>query len=210
MTAERERASERARGPVFEEGKPLALGDTDENPLGIGFRALLLEDFRTHGGDPLSPGFWALAVHRFGNRRMGVRSRALRAPLTVAYRVAYRAVIALFGIDLPYNAKIGRRFRIAHHGCFHLGARAVGDDVYIRHSATIGLARRTEIAFAPTIGDRVEVGPGACIVGDIHIGDDCFVGPNTVLADDLAPGATALGVPARVVDLKQYVERPGG
>jgi len=191
----------------FEAGKPLSVGDTDANPHDVPFSALVLEDFRTHGSDLRSPGFWALTVHRLGNLRMRVRTRALRAPLSVLYKVAYHTVIAASGIALPYNAKIGRRFRIGHHGGLHLGARAVGDDVYVRHAATIGLAHRSDQSHAPTIGSRVEIGPGACIVGGIHVGDDCFVGPNTVLADDLPPGTAALGVPARVVDLDKHVQR---
>lgn len=194
----------------FDDGKPLARGVTNENPRDLGFVALLREDFRTHGGSLRSAGFWALAVHRLGNARMDFHSKALRAPLTLLYRTAYHAVIAAWGIDLPYNAKIGRRFHIGHHGCLHLGARRVGDDVHIRHSATIGLARRTDQSEAPTIGDRVEIGPGACIVGGIHVGDDCYVGPNTVLADSLPAGKAVLGVPARAVTLEQQVERKEG
>jgi serine O-acetyltransferase len=194
----------------FDDGEPLARGDSNENPRGVSFVALLREDLRTHDGDLRSPGFWALAVHRFGNLRMSVRSKVLRAPLTALHTTAYHAVIAAFGIDLPYNAKIGRRFRIGHHGGLHLGAQVVGDDVHVCHTATIGLARRTERDKAPTIGNRVEIGPGACIVGGIHVGDDCFVGPNTVVADDLPPGTTVLGVPARVVDLAKHRERRPG
>jgi serine O-acetyltransferase len=189
------------RGLSFEEGKPLARGETNENPRGLGFLQLLAEDFRTHGSDPRAAGFWALAIHRFGNLRMDVRPLMLRAPLSVLYRGAHRASIALWGIDLPYNSKIGRRFRIAHHGCFHLGARAVGDDVLVRHHATVGLPSREDLSLAPVIGNRVEIGPGACIVGRIRVGDGAFVGPNTVVADDVPPGATVLGVPAREVSL---------
>ena len=116
-------------------------------------------------------------------------------------------MIALWGIDLPYNAKIGRRLHIAHHGGVMLGARWSATTCCIRHSVTIGLARRTERSAAPAIGNRVEIGPGACIVGAIHVGDDCYVGANTVLADSLPAGTTALGVPARIVKLDQVVER---
>jgi serine O-acetyltransferase len=191
----------KAQSLRYEDGKPLPKGDANENPKDIRFRELLREDFRTHGSDPRSAGFWALAVHRLGNARMDVRPKLLRAPLTALYRTAYHAVIALWGIDLPYNSKIGRRFHIQHHGGLHLGAQVVGDDVRVRHSATIGLARRTERSAAPVIGNRVEIGPGACIVGNIHVGDDCYVGANTVLADDLPPGRSVLGVPARTVAL---------
>lgn len=189
-------------------GLPLQSGDTNENPPGIGFLALVKEDFNTYNRDLRSPGFWAIAVHRFGNVRMEVRSRWRRAPLTIIYRIAYRVVLGAFGIELPYNARIGRRFHIGHHGGVHMGARSVGDDVSIHHTATIGLARRSERGTAPTIGSRVEIGPGACIIGDIEIGDDCYIGANSLLGFSILAGTSVLGVPARVADLQEY-ESPG-
>jgi len=186
---------------VAEEGKPLAMGMTNENPRAIGFLRLLHEDFRTHGCSLRAGGFWALAVHRFGNLRMGIASKPLRAPLSLMYRSAHHAVKAFWGIDLPYNVKVGRRLRIDHHGCVIVGAKVIGDDVWIRHSATIGLSRRTERTAAPTIGNRVEIGPGAAVVGAIHVGDDSYVGANSVLADSVPAGSVALGVPARPVKL---------
>ena len=177
---------------------PMPNGGDNGNPAGVGLLALLAEDFRTHGSDPLAAGFWALAVHRIGNARMSVRPKTLRFPLTVAYRTAYRGVIALWGIDLPYNMKIGRRFRLGHHGCIHIGAREIGDDVTIQHSVTIGLIRHKTLRF-PTIGNRVEIGPGASIVGSVHIGDDSFVGANTVVGRSLPPGSQVMGIPLRFV-----------
>ena len=189
----------------FEAGKPLARGDNNENPEGIRLRDLIAEDFRTHDRDLRAGGFWAVLVHRLGNARMRIKDRRVRAPVTFAYRVAYHGVTALFGIEIPYNAKIGRRLKIGHHGCFFMGARVVGDDVHFHHSATVGLARRSDRSSAPIIGDRVEIGPGACIVGSIEVGDDCYIGANTVLADSLPRGATVIGVPARVVRLETLV-----
>jgi len=174
------------------------IGDRNANPGGIDLLPLLAEDFRTHGRDILSPGFWAVAVHRFGNWRMSVKAKPLRAPLTLAYRAAYYGVVALWGIDLPYNVKIGRRLRLGHHGCMVLGAGEIGDDVSVRHNITIGLSRRNETK-VPKIGNGVEIGPGVCVVGDIQIGDGCFVGPNTVVNRNLPPNATVLGIPLRVV-----------
>lgn len=174
-------------------------GDVNENPKGISFWALVAEDLRTHDRDLTRAGFWALLVHRLGNQRMSVKSKLLRGPLTVLYFSAYRAVIALWGIDLSYNIKIGRRFCLKHHGCIHIGAWEIGDDVVIRNSATIGLLRRTSRQRAPIIGNRVEVGPGAAIVGNIEIGDDCYIGANTLVADSLPNGSQVLGVPARLV-----------
>jgi serine O-acetyltransferase len=184
---------------------PLRKGDRNENPESIGLFGLLAEDFRTHGSDPLAAGFWALAVHRLGNWRMGFRTRTLRAPLSILYKVARQAVIATWGMDLPYNSRIGRRVRFNHHGCVFVGAWNIGDDVHFHHSVTIGLVRRGSKK-APIIGNRVEIGPGACIVGEIEVGDDCYIGPNTVLAQSIPAGTTVLGVPARTVSLEKLVD----
>lgn len=191
-------------------GSALPIGDHNMNPPGISFPALIAEDFRTHGGDLLSPGFWAVAICRFGNWRMSV-SPLLRAPLSLAYRVAHRASIWFWAIDLPYNARVGRRFRIMHHGAVFQGAWLIGDDVTLRHSATIGLIRRGADR-APTIGSRVEIGPGACIVGDVSIGDDVYIGANSVVTQDVPSGATVLGNPSRMINLANVVEktRPAG
>jgi serine O-acetyltransferase len=184
---------------------PLRKGDRNENPEGIGLLELLAEDFRTHGSDPLAAGFWALAVHRLGNWRMGLKTRTLRAPLSVFYTVARQAVVAAWGMDLPYNSRIGRRVRFNHHGCVFVGAWNIGDDVHFHHSVTIGLVRRGSKK-APIIGNRVEIGPGACIVGEIEVGDDCYIGANTVLAQSIPAGTTVLGVPARTVSLERLVD----
>jgi serine O-acetyltransferase len=57
-------------------------GSTNRNPAGVGFWALVAEDFRTHDRDVFRQGFWALFWRRFGNWRMSVRPKPLRAPLT--------------------------------------------------------------------------------------------------------------------------------
>lgn len=176
---------------------PPPKGDRNANPRGIGLFALLAEDFRTYDRDLLDPGFWAVAIHRFGNARMGVRFKLLRAPLTAIYRLMFTAMIWLWGINLPYNTKLGRRVRIWHHGGIWLGARSIGDDVHIRHNTTFGLLSRNDPGGKPIIGNRVDVGVGACILGAVTVGDDCVVGPNSVVIRDLPPGSVVMGVPAR-------------
>lgn len=177
-------------------------GASNENPLGIGLLPLIAEDFRTHDYDLSTPGFWAVAIHRLGNARMDVHSKLLRAPLTLAYHLAFTGVNWGWGIDLAYTVKLGRRVRIWHHGGAVLGARAIGDDVHIRHNTTLGLAHRFDKTMKPIIGNRVDIGAGAAILGAVTVGDDCVIGANSVVMRDLPPGSTAFGVPARPVNLK--------
>jgi serine O-acetyltransferase len=175
-------------------------GDRNLNPQGIGLLALLREDLRTHDGNPFEQGFWAVAVHRFGNWRMGVRFKPIRAPLTLVYRFLFKWVEWTCGITVPYTTRLGRRVRIWHHGGMILNARSIGDDVHVRQNTTFGLSHRGAPAGAiPTIGDRVDVGCGVCVAGYVTVGDDSRVGANTLVIADVPPGALVAGVPARVI-----------
>jgi serine O-acetyltransferase len=181
------------------EPPPLSRGDFNGNPQGLGLWALLREDLRTHDGNPFEQGFWAAAVHRFGNWRMSVRPKLLRAPLTLLYRFLSKGVEWSCGITLPYTTKLGRRVRIWHHGGMILHARSIGDDVQIRQNTTFGLSHVDRPLGIPTIGDRVDIGCGACILGNVTIGPDSRIGANAVVLSDIPAGATAVGVPAAVV-----------
>src|SRR5712672_1646999 len=95
------RGQDRSKGPVAAPDD-LPEGSTNANPEGIALVDLLKEEFRTHDRNPFEPGFWALAAHRFGNWRMDIRPRLVRAPFSVAYKAAYTAINWLWGIDLGY------------------------------------------------------------------------------------------------------------
>src|SRR5664279_4318049 len=84
------------------EPPPLNRGERNGNPKMLGFWALLREDLQTHDGNFFEQGFWAIAVHRFGNWRMGFRLKLLRAPLTLLYRFLFKWVEWTCGITLPY------------------------------------------------------------------------------------------------------------
>ena len=180
---------------------PLPRGDRNLNPQGLGLVALVIEDYRTHDRKLLEPGFLAIAVHRFGNARMDIRSRFLRALPTALYRLMYTAVDWFWGIDLEYTVRLGRRVRIWHHGGMVIGARAIGDDVHLRHNTTFGVLSRTDLGGKPIIGKRVDIGAGACILGPVTVGDDAVIGANTVVIRDVRPGAVMMGVPARQASL---------
>lgn len=193
---------ERRHVPAPSHDAPLPVGDCNGNPPGIGLLELLREDYRTHGSRLLEPGFVAIAVHRLGNARMGVRPKLLRAPLTIAYDAAYVLVNWAWGIDLSYMVPLGRRVRIWHHGGIVLGARSIGDDVNIRHNTTFGVLNRRELDGKPIIGNRVDVGVGACVFGAITVGDDAVIGPNSVVLRDVPAGSVVMGVPARQATLR--------
>ena len=167
-------------------------------PLGL-FQQIV-EDWNTNGRDWTRPGFQAIAVHRLGTWRMRIKQRALRAPLSVLYRALYRGMRNFYGIELPYSARVGRRVVIEHQsGIVIHGNTIIGDDCIIRHGVTLGNCRLDRPFDAPTLGNRVNVGAGAKVLGAISIGDDAQIGANAVVRHDVPSGALAAGVPARIV-----------
>ena len=171
-------------------------GVSNRNPEGIGFLALVAEDFRTQEEGLFSQGAWALFWHRFGNWRMSVRPKPLRLPLSVLYKVGRKLTQWFAGIDLPYTVNVGRRVRIEHFGGMILVARAIGDDVVIRQNTTFGIARTDRPRDWPIIGDGADIGTGAVILGRVTIGPGARIGANAVVLRDVPAGATAVGVPA--------------
>lgn len=176
--------------PAVQPQSDRELGRYDHNPPGLTLRALLREDYATHERDPFNQGFWAIAVHRFGNWRMGVRSGLLRAPLSLLYRMLHKWVEWTCGIDLTYTTRVGRRVRLWHHGGMILEALEIGDDVHIRQNTTFGLRRHGDPRWLkPVIGPGVQIGAGAVIVGAVTIGEGSVIGANVVLAEDVPAGS---------------------
>ena len=159
---------------------------------------LLREDFAAHASDPWRQGVWVMAVYRFGQWRYRVRPALLRKPLSLVYKFLKVGVQIVTGIDLPCEARVGRRLVIEHFGGIVVSGDAViGDDVTLRHGVTLGL-RRTGVAGAPVIGHGVDIGAGAKILGPVHIGDGAVIGANAVVLCDVPAGALAVGIPARI------------
>jgi serine O-acetyltransferase len=168
--------------------------------LGVLLR-ILLEDYRTHDRNAAEPGFWAVAVHRFGRFSRSIEPAPVRMPLVGLHGVLAVATDWLWGIHLPPEVELGRRVRLWHHGCMMLTARSIGDDVHLRQNTTFGpvTGMDSDPAQWPIIEDRADIGSGACVLGPVTVGHDAVVGANTVVLKDVAPGAVVMGVPARKV-----------
>lgn len=168
----------------------------------------LREDFNAHDRDPWRQGVWALAVYRFGRWRYTVRPALLRRPLSLLYKWLKIGVQICTGIDLPCETQVGRRLVIEHFGGIIVsGDTVIGDDVVIRHGVTLGL-RRTKNAGAPVIGNGVDIGAGAKILGPVRIGDGAVIGANAVVLCDVPAGALAVGVPAVIKQRPSGMVRP--
>ena len=109
----------------------------------------------------------------------------------------------LTGIEIHPAAKLGRRLVIDHGMGVVIGETAeVGDDCYLYHQVTLGVARTSSGKRHPTVGNNVIIGAGAKVLGPITVGDNARVGANAVVVDPVPANTTVVGIPARPVDRK--------
>ncbi|MBC7481383.1 MAG: serine acetyltransferase [Rhizobacter sp.] len=155
-------------------------------------------DLRSHQGDWGAQGFWALVVYRFGRWRYGVRPAVLRKVFSLVYRVLFKLVQIVTGIELPCEVVVGRNFVIDHFGGIVISGYArFGNDCRIRNGVVVGLGR-TDEPCAPVIGNNVDIGAGAKVLGRIHVGDNVLIGANAVVVRSVPANSIAVGVPAVV------------
>ncbi len=107
------------------------------------------------------------------------------------------------GIEIHPGACIGKRLFIDHGMGVVIGETAViGDDVLIFHGVTLGGTGKETKKRHPTIGNRVLIGAGAKVLGNIMIGDDAKIGANAVVLKSVPSSATVVGIPSSIVQAK--------
>lgn len=160
-------------------------------------------DLKSYQGDFGAQGFWVMMVYRFGRWRYGVRPALLRKFFSLIYKILYKLMQILTGIELPCEADIGKNFIIDHFGGIVVSGYAkLGDNCRIRNGVVIGLKNVEEIG-APVIGNNVDIGAGAKVLGKITIGHNVLIGANAVVISDVPDNSIAVGVPAVIKARKQ-------
>ena len=140
------------------------------------------------------PGLHALVWHRL------VSHRLWRANLRWLARWLAHWGRFLTGIEIHPGATLGRRVFIDHGMGVVIGETAViGDDCTLYHGVTLGGTSWNKGKRHPTLERGVVVGAGAKILGPITIGAEAKIGSNAVVVREIPPGATAVGIPARIV-----------
>ena len=142
---------------------------------------------------------WAIWVYRFGRRIDRLEDGLRKTIATKCYWLLFRFAETLTGISLPKACNIGPGLRIWHFGGIFIHPNSViGKNCTLRQGVTIG--NRGTDERAPTLGDFVELGAYAQIIGDIRIGDGCRVGALTAVVKDLPAGWVAVGPAARLLE----------
>ncbi len=139
------------------------------------------------------PGLHALWSHRFSHFLWNRGSRLFA-------RILSNITRCLTGIEIHPASKIGSGFFIDHGMGVVIGETAIiGKDVTLYHGVTLGGTSLEKKKRHPTIGDRVTIGAGAKILGDISIGDDSRIGANAVVVKNVPPNSVVVGIPGQVI-----------
>jgi serine O-acetyltransferase len=143
------------------------------------------------------PGFHAMLFHRVAHCLWGSGFKWLG-------RIVSHVGRWLTGIEIHPGAVVGRRFFIDHGMGVVIGETAeIGDDCTLYHGVTLGGTTWNKGKRHPTLGKSVVIGAGAKILGPIIVGDGAKIGSNAVVVKDVPPGATAIGIPARIIEAEQ-------
>lgn len=158
-------------------------------------------DLKTYKGDWSQQGFWAMVIYRFGRWRYTIKNPFFRKPFSFIYKFLFKLIQVVSGIELPCEVRVGKNFKIEHFGGIVVsGFSSIGDNCVIRNGVTIGL-KHTDQPSAPRIGNNVDIGAGAKLLGNISIGNNVKIGANAVVLKDVPCNSVAVGIPSRVIRL---------
>jgi serine O-acetyltransferase len=139
------------------------------------------------------PGFHAILIHRFAHWLWRHRVRWIGRLVSHFGRF-------FTGVEIHPGATIGRRVFIDHGMGVVVGETAeIGDDCTLYHGVTLGGTTWKRGKRHPSLGRGVVIGAGAKLLGPIVVGDGAKIGSNAVVVKDVPPGATAVGIPARII-----------
>jgi len=139
------------------------------------------------------PGLHAVWFHRLAHHLWNKGSKLTARLISYISR-------RLTGIEIHPAARIGRGFFIDHGMGVVIGETAIiGENVTLYHGVTLGGTSLDKKKRHPTVGDRVTIGAGAKILGDISIGSDSRIGANAVVVKNVPPNSVVVGIPGQVV-----------
>ncbi|RLL55877.1 serine acetyltransferase [Mariprofundus sp. EBB-1] len=148
--------------------------------------------------DISEPSIWVVFLYRLGKSIRAITFSPLRFVCNLIFLPVFFLSTVFIGITIPRGCEIGPGLRIYHFGGIVLNPLVtIGRNCTMRHGVTIG--NRQADDDVPVIGDNVDIGAGAKILGKIRIGNNVSIGANAVVLIDIPDDHVAVGVPARAI-----------
>ena len=139
------------------------------------------------------PGLHAILLHRLAHWLYKIRLRLVA-------RITSQIARMITGIEIHPGATIGKRFFIDHGMGVVVGETTViGDDVILYQGVTLGGTGKERGKRHPTLGNRVVVGTGAKVLGNITLGNNVKIGAGSVVVHSVPDDSTVVGIPGRIV-----------
>lgn len=164
------------------------------------FKELYQSDMARYGG---KPDFWNRQFHYYYRKLTTCKNKAL----VTYYRLMFRRVCQKHGIEIPRVVTIGKGFYLGHTYNITINKNAViGNNVNLHKGVTIGQENRGKRKGCPTIGNKVWIGINATVVGNVTIGDDVLIAPNSFVNCDVPPHSVVLGNPCSIIPKENATE----
>lgn len=128
--------------------------------------------------------------------------KTMRYKLFSVRGLFFRILKRLFtyrGYNISNDAQIGEGLYLYHRGTIYIGPLKIGKNCNIGHNVTIGRAWKNGKIVRPTLGDRVWIGTGAVIVGELTIGSNVLIAPNSYVISNVPDNSLVFGNPSRIM-----------
>jgi len=161
---------------------------------------MIKSDLYRYGGlTSIIKGFRAPGFHYMYFLRKAAQHKRF-SPLGIFYRIIHSHLSYKYGFQIPVMTEIGEGFYIGHFGTIVINEKAkIGKNCNIAHSTTIGQANRGKLKGYPTIEDNVWIGTGSVIVGNITVGSNVLIAPNTFVNQDIPNNSLVIGNPLKII-----------
>lgn len=167
----------------------------------ISIRSFLKQYF--HIGEGFRFTVWLRVCHFTYNKKLE------RYTIFPVARCLYRKYRYKYGYDIGYKTEIGPGLLLYHFGGVVFVPQRCGKNVTISQGTTVGMRYYDGEQKYPVIGDNVYMAPGACVVGDVKVGNDTAIGTSSLLMNSVEDNSVVVGIPGKVVSFKgskEYVD----
>lgn len=146
-----------------------------------------------------NPRFWPVSLHRIANSLYRHRLGVVGKLFSLVNQI-------LFGCDIARAAQIGGGLYLPHPCGIVIGQFVrIGGDCIIHQGVTLGTRGEDHELSNPVVGDFVEIGTGAKILGNVRIGNYARIGANAVVLEDISAGGVVVGIPARQIKSREDI-----